>query len=146
MTVYDYCPFFSLVENDLYEIRINEHWDCVDKFIIIEAGETHTGMKKGVNFDHKRFSKYSEKLKYVYFADFEKEMKKFPNLIDQEINESRKGTASEHDWARDNFQGNYIMKVLEFLDAEDDDIVYGSSLDEIISIKISQKSNNNSGK
>jgi len=135
MKVYDYCPFFSSAENDLYEIRINEHWDCVDKFIIIESGETHTGFKKRPNFDHERFRKYAEKLLYVHFDTFKEEMAKYPTLIDHKINKTREGTPAEHDWARDNFQGNYIVKVLEDLDADNEDIVYGSSLDEIISTK-----------
>ena len=42
MSVYD-CTMF-LNENDLFEIRINEHWDFIDKFILIEANETHTGL------------------------------------------------------------------------------------------------------
>jgi len=31
MAVYDCCLFFN--ENDIYEIRLNQHWDFVDKFI-----------------------------------------------------------------------------------------------------------------
>jgi hypothetical protein len=44
--------FFN--ENDIFEIRLNQHWDFVDKFIVVEAGETHTGLKKPYNFDHER--------------------------------------------------------------------------------------------
>ena len=42
-------------ENDLLEIKLNQHWNFVDKFIIVEAGETHTGVKKDILFDHERF-------------------------------------------------------------------------------------------
>ena len=39
MTRYDCCMFYN--ENDLFEIRLNQHWDFVDKFVVVEAGETH---------------------------------------------------------------------------------------------------------
>jgi len=41
MAVYDCFPFFN--ENDLLELRLNQHWNYVDKFIITEAGGTNTG-------------------------------------------------------------------------------------------------------
>jgi beta-1,4-mannosyl-glycoprotein beta-1,4-N-acetylglucosaminyltransferase len=57
-----YDCFMFLNENDLLEIRINQHLDFVDKFIIIEAGQTHSGNKKTKNFDTKRFEKYADKI------------------------------------------------------------------------------------
>ena len=44
MAVYDCFPFLN--ENDILELRINQHWDFVDKFIIIDGmiesvGEIH---------------------------------------------------------------------------------------------------------
>ena len=80
MAVYDCCTFLN--ENDLYEIRFKEHWNYVDKFIIVEAGETHTGLSKPFNFDKKRFEQYQEKIVYVTFDSFEEEMKKHPELLD----------------------------------------------------------------
>ena len=58
--IYDCTMFFN--ENDLFEIRLNQHWDFVDKFIVVEAGETHTGNKKPYYFDHERFASYMGKL------------------------------------------------------------------------------------
>ena len=128
MAVYDCCMFLN--ENDIYEIRINEHWDFVDKFIVLEAGETHTGMKKSFNFDVKRFEAYSEKLIYITFDNFEEEMEKYPELdcpLGRELHKNAEA------WGRDHFQGNYLSKILFDLGAKDDDIVYISSADEIIS-------------
>ena len=70
--------FFN--ENDLLEVRLNQHWDQVDKFIIVEASETHTGLKKPLLFDHNRFAKYKEKIVYRSIGSFEEEMSKNPNL------------------------------------------------------------------
>ena len=53
MKVYDLSMFFN--ENDLYELRLNQHWDFVDKFIVVESREAHTGYRKPFNLDHDRF-------------------------------------------------------------------------------------------
>lgn len=130
MTVYDCCMFLN--ENDLYEIRLNQHWDFVDKFIVVEAGETHTGLKKPLRFDHERFKKYADKIIYVSFDSFEEEMKKYPHLLDKDALKDRGPNIASEDWTRDHFQANYLYKVLCDQGAKDDDIVYVSCLDEII--------------
>lgn len=130
MTVYDVCSFLN--ENDLYEIRLNTHWDFVDKFIVIEAGETHTGLDKPLKFDHKRFEKYAEKLVYVSFNDFQEEINKYPELIDDTAAADRGTFQASDDWTRAYFQENYVLKVLNDLGANDDDLIYVSCLDESI--------------
>ena len=60
---YELFMFFN--ENDLLEIKLNQHWQFIDKFIIVEAGETHTGIEKPLCFDHERFKKYSSKINVV---------------------------------------------------------------------------------
>ena len=132
MAVYDCCPFFN--ENDLLELRINEHWDFVDKFIITEAAETHTGIKKPFNFDHKRFDKYKSKIIYVKIEDFEKEIKENSStLLDNySFHDRSKVGQFTSDWVRDHLQGNYPIKILKDLGTADDDIIYLSALDEIL--------------
>lgn len=129
MAVYDCTNFLN--ENDLYEIRLNEHWDFVDKFIVVEAGETHTGVKKQLKFDHARFAKYSSKLVYVSFDSFDDEMKKFPEYLDSAATRDRGENTVTKDWTRGYYQGNYVMKVLADINAKDDDIIIFSCLDEI---------------
>jgi beta-1,4-mannosyl-glycoprotein beta-1,4-N-acetylglucosaminyltransferase len=131
MTVYDCFPFFN--ENDLLELRINQHWNFVDKFIIVEAGESHTGVKKLFNFDHERFKKYSSKLTYVNFDNFKEEINKNLNLLDWYSTQDRTSRGQNtDDWLRDHFQGNYPIKILKELEAEDTDLIYISALDEIL--------------
>jgi beta-1,4-mannosyl-glycoprotein beta-1,4-N-acetylglucosaminyltransferase len=131
MAVYDCCSFLN--ENDLYEIRLNQHWDFVDKFIVLEAGETHTGLKKPFRFDKDRFAKYSEKLIYRTFDSFEEEISKNMNLVDRfTVHDRTLAGQTTDDWVRDHFQGNYLFKILLELGAEDDDIILQSGLDEII--------------
>jgi beta-1,4-mannosyl-glycoprotein beta-1,4-N-acetylglucosaminyltransferase len=130
MAVYDFCSFLN--ENDLYEIRLKQHWDFVDKFIVVEVGETHTGLDKSLNFDHERFKPYAEKLVYVTFDNFQDEINKYPELLD-DLAVADRGTAQESDdWTRCYFQDNYVAKVLNDLGATDTDIVFISCLDEII--------------
>lgn len=127
MAVYDCSMFFN--ENDIFEIRLNQHWDFVDKFVIVEAGETHTGEKKPFNFDHERFKPYMDKIVYRTFDSFAEEIAKHPEYYD-------KRDAMIHDylddWVRDNYQGNYIFKVLKEIGAKDDDIILHTPPDEII--------------
>jgi beta-1,4-mannosyl-glycoprotein beta-1,4-N-acetylglucosaminyltransferase len=131
MTVYDCTLFWN--ENDLYELRLNQHWDFVDKFIVVEAAQTHTGLPKPFNFDHKRFEKYKSKIVYSKFDSFQEEIEKQPELLDNYSLYDRSANGQHTpDWIRDHFQGNYPLKVLKELGAQDDDIIYISALDEIL--------------
>ena len=122
--------FFN--ENDLFEIRLNQHWDFVDKFIVVEAGETHTGIKKPFNFDHERFKKYSDKIVYRTFDSFDEAIESNPQLVDTNTFHDRGGNKTSLDWGRDNFQANYAQKVLEELGAMDNDIIIATCCDEIL--------------
>ena len=130
-------------ENDLLEIRINQHWNVVDKFIVVESTQSHTGLEKPLNLDVARFSKYSEKLIYVPLGSLDRLCESKPYLLDSYFHshrrnvrkrgfteeQSRKNTET---WKRDNVQGNYFIEILNNLGAKDDDIVFASSLDEIL--------------
>lgn len=119
--------FFN--ENDLYEIRLNSHWDFIDKFVVIEAGETFTGLKKPFNFDHARFEKYKEKIHYVTFDNFKDEMAAHPELMDEYcLNDKAGGVDSPYN----DFQYNYLVKVLTDLGADDRDVIYASCCDELV--------------
>ena len=127
MKVFDCCMFFN--ENDIFEIRVNQHWDFVDKFIVVEAGETHTGIKKPLNFDHERFKPYASKIEYRSFDSFAEAIKENPEYFDDT-------SARLHDykpeWIHDSFQQNYCFKVMKELGATDDDIALVNPVDEMI--------------
>lgn len=139
--VYDCFPFMS--ENDLLEIRINQHWNVVDKFIVVESTQSHTGLEKPLNLDVSRFSKYSEKLIYAPLVSLDRICESKPHLLDPDFHSHRQnvhqiGFTEEEDmnnsetWKRDNVQGNYFIEILKNIGAKDDDIVFASSLDEIL--------------
>ncbi len=107
--IYDCFSFFN--ELDLLEIRLNVLKDVVDKFVLVEAGETHSGRPKPLYFreSEARFAAFKNRIVYVC-------IEKFPDVC-------------KTDWARENYQRNAIAKGL--IGAKDDDVVLISDLDEI---------------
>lgn len=108
--IYDCFPFFN--ELDLLEIRMNVLKDVVDKFVLVEAGETHTGKPKPFYFEENksRFADFADRIIYV-------KIEKFPAIC----------TTS---WARENWQRNRIDEGLKGC-ATDEDLILISDLDEI---------------
>ena len=107
--IYDCFSFFN--ELDLLEIRLNVLKDVVDKFVLVEAGETHSGKPKPLHFkeNEARFARFRDRISYVC-------IEKFPEVCTT-------------DWARENYQRNAIVDGLK--GAKDDDVVLVSDLDEI---------------
>lgn len=106
--IYDCFSFFN--ELDLLEIRLNILKDVVDKFVLVEAGETHTGKPKPYFYKESeaRFAAFKDRIIYV-------RIEKFPTGHDA--------------WWNENYQRNKILDGLK--DAAPNDIVLISDLDEI---------------
>ena len=106
--IYDCFSFFN--ELDLLEIRLNVLKDVVDKFVLVEAGETHTGKPKPFYFkdNESRFSEFKDRIIYVG-------IERFPGHHDA--------------WWNENYQRNMILEGLN--DAKPHDVVMISDLDEI---------------
>lgn len=68
--VYDCFQFFN--ELDTLEIRLEELYPVVDKFIICESTKTHSGKNKSLRYIENidRYKRYSDKIKYIVFNDF----------------------------------------------------------------------------
>jgi hypothetical protein len=96
-------------ETDMLEIRRRELSGVVDEFVVVEASRTHTGHPKplffsGISGIHHHVVNDMP----VVFA---------PTLADR--------------WIVENFQRNCIVRPLGLLNAEDDDIILISDIDEI---------------
>jgi len=109
MKIYDCFTFYN--EFDLLELRLQEHWDSVDKFIIAEANKTHAGRPKEFlleqNWD--RYKDYADKIVHIKEDDM---------------------PTHDNAWVLENFQRNALARGLQ--EAQGDDLVVISDVDEII--------------
>lgn len=105
--IYDCFPFFN--ELELLEIRLNELYDEVDYFVLVEARESHRGKRKPLLFlkNKHRFKKFLPKIIHITLDNLQK----------------------KDNWGRENFQRNAILKGLR--QAKADDIIMISDVDEI---------------
>lgn len=130
------CMMF-LNENDVLEIKINNHWNIVDKFIVVESSQTHTGDHKGYNLDIKRFAKYTEKLMYYKIGSIDEIINYRPELIEMHtpLIKAHIDNRNENidDWIRDSIHAYTIYPILEEMSAKPDDILLIDCCDEIIS-------------
>jgi beta-1,4-mannosyl-glycoprotein beta-1,4-N-acetylglucosaminyltransferase len=111
MKVVDCFPFFD--EFLILDIRLNELYDVVDKFVIVEAEETFSGIEKPLYLTevlNKRYSQYADKIEII------------------RVPKKEFGGA----WDREYFQKNHISKQgLSFLNLSDDDLILFADADEI---------------
>ena len=105
--VYDCFQFFN--ELDILKIRLNVLSPVVDKFVISEATETFSGLKKPLYYEENKelFAAFADKIIHVVVDD----------------------TPEGDTHARDTFQKNAVTRGLK--DCTDEDIIIFSDLDEI---------------
>ncbi len=100
---------FSYLDEDLLlELRLNILDEYVDYFVIVEGNKTWQNNSKKLRFDINKFDKFKKKIIYIPITDM-------PD--------------GDNPWARENFQRNCISKGL--VNAEEDDLIIISDLDEI---------------
>lgn len=107
--IYDCFTFYN--ELDLLELRLQELYDHVDYFVLVEGNRTFQNNPKPFYFEENesRYARYSDKIIHVKVVDM-------PEHTDA--------------WGREEYQRNSIQLGLE--DADDNDIIIVSDLDEII--------------
>jgi len=114
MKVYDCCMYFD--EDLMLDLRLNTLNEYVDKFIIAEATRDHSGKTKKLNFDYKKFSKFTDKIEYLIIDDLPINVK------------SKKKNWDANHW-RDQYQRNTLMR--GFKNCNEDDLIMISDIDEI---------------
>lgn len=107
--VYDCFMFFN--ELELLDVRLNELYDKVEKFIIIEANRTHSGLDKESIF-LKNISKYEKFL---------------PKIVHKIVNLDK----DVDPYKNECLQRNFIIQVLSELKINNNDIILISDCDEI---------------
>ena len=111
--IYDCFPFFN--EIDLLKIRIEELKDVVHKFVLLESTKTHSG-----------------KPKPLYYKDFINEFAEYQDQIIHYVVEDMPELPPDGNrWVLEAYQRDCIPRVLEFLGAQDEDVVLVSDVDEI---------------
>jgi hypothetical protein len=113
LAIFDCFPFNN--ELDILDTRLQELFDVVDRFIIVEAKYTHSGRPKELNFNNNlnRYSEYLSKITYLV-------IEKFPEI---------EGSVTDKSWARERYQRDYIMNGLT--GCQGNDIIIISDCDEI---------------
>lgn len=108
--MYDCFPLFQ--ELDILEIRLEELYPVVDRFVIVESTHTHSGKPKPLHYaeNRHRYAQYNDKIIHVV-----------ESLPDKE------GRAADR--RREMSQRNAILRGL--MDAPDDAVVLISDVDEI---------------
>ncbi len=134
MEIYDCFTFFN--ELELLELRLEELYDYVDHFVLVEANQTHAGKPKKLYYEENkdRYEKYSDKIIHIVvdLPKFNlidkfiiKRQKKKPNSLLSSISLSYGLGRWKTEWA----QRSSIKLGLE--NAEDEDFIIISDLDEI---------------
>ena len=124
MKIIDTFMYFN--EDLILDIRLNELNNFVDKFVIVESLYTHSGEKKGLNFDINKFKKFSDKIIYITSNDIPSNYQEV-NLTDSEDKKREKKLLNGI--CMDNHQRNKISEGLKF--ANDEDLILLSDIDEI---------------
>ena len=128
MKIYDCFMYFD--EDLLLDIRLNSLNEHVSKFIITEATYTHNGSPKKLNFDIKNFKKFENKIEYIVI-DQQPENIQIVNSSDSKEKKGEKLILNGY--ARDNYQRNELERGVQ--NAEPEDIIIVSDLDEIPNLK-----------
>jgi len=116
--------FYLNNELDLLEVRLNILGSFVDKFVIVEAPLTFSGVPKPLYYleNKERFAKWSDKIVHCVVEEGDKEIMKQAYLSPNTGN-------GEDYWLREFYQKEYAKKALTF--CKDYDLVFISDVDEI---------------
>ena len=67
MKTFDCFMFYD--EEMILDFRLNYLNDYVDKFVIVESSYTHSGKKRELIFDIKKYSKFKDKISYMVLEE-----------------------------------------------------------------------------
>ena len=124
MKIFDCFQFFD--ENMMLDLRMNILDQNIHKFVIVENLYTHSGKKRKPVFNINNFSKFKNKIIYILVDKLPDGLKEFKNITD----EDKKGnTIIDNTLLVEHNQRNHIINGLK--EAEDEDIIIVSDVDEI---------------
>ena len=124
MKIFDCFMYYD--EDLVLDLRFNILYDHVDEFVIVESKFTHSGEKRKLLFDLKKYSKFKNKINYI-ILDKEPDNLEIINTEDSEDKKNSKYIMNA--LKRENFQRNTIIKGLNSANSED--LIIVSDVDEI---------------
>jgi len=129
--IIDCFTFFN--ELDLLKFRLAELYDKVDHFILIESTKTFTGQVKPLYYSLNKdeFEKWNDKIIHVVVTDMP------INLPQYKIDELVALPEIRNiNWVREHHQRRSVVKGLNRLNLNFDDVIIMSDLDEITDMDI----------
>ena len=124
MKIFDCFMYFD--EEIVLDLRLNTLNEFVDYFVIVESKFTHSGDRRELKFNHKKFEKFKSKIIYVVDDQVYHQTEEI-KLQDDEGEKSKKYIFNAA--YRENGQRNLIKKGLS--KATDEDLILISDVDEI---------------
>ena len=126
--LYD-CFMFSN-ETDLLKLRILEGINYVEKFIIIESKETHSGISKILYSEEMKdfLENYKDKIIHYVIEQFPKIITHYPKILFYDVKNTRPKDEFWN-WMKEGYQRALITEYLPFINSSD--ILIVSDLDEI---------------
>ena len=124
MKIFDCFMFYD--EEMLLDIRLNTLDKFIDKFIVVESTFTHSGKKRDLLFDIKKFQKFKDKINYFVVESLPKGIESINSYDSDDIKESK---IILNAYKREHHQRNSISNLLK--SAEPNDQIIISDVDEI---------------
>jgi beta-1,4-mannosyl-glycoprotein beta-1,4-N-acetylglucosaminyltransferase len=127
-------------EEVVLDLRLNILNKYVDYFVIVESIFTHKGDKRDLQFNHRKFEKFKDKIIYLTYDEHPKNIEEV-DIKDNQSEKSRKYILNAA--YRENGQRNFITQGLK--NADNEDLILISDVDEIPNLenldvrKINQK-------
>jgi len=128
MKIYDCTTYFS--EDLMLDVRFNILDKHVHKFIVVESLFSHSGNKKKLNFDIKKFKKFKDKIIYLVIED------QPDNLVQLENNSNDSGRKRMNSIKR--VEQSYDFMINGISDASSEDLIILSDNDEIPNLNSDQ--------
>ena len=113
-------------EKMILDIRLNVLNEYIDHFVIVESKYKHDGSIKGKNFDIDQFSKFKNKISYIYVDE---EPKKLLNINILNDEDKKNKNLLHNTYLRENSQRNMINEGIH--NAHPDDLIIVGDIDEI---------------
>ncbi len=124
MKIFDGFMFYD--EDLVLDLRLNILDKFVDKFVIVESIYTHSGERRKLLFDKKKYINFKNKIDYIVL---ETQPDNLETVSDKDSEHTKNSKYIMNALKRENFQRNNISKGI--VNAKSEDLILISDVDEI---------------